>query len=126
MQGNETENSNDQELKEMLALRNLTFEEIFKLTYDDAFAIFKQQYAHLVGVQIGASSAANKYEVKRSTLTDWVNNGWVKVYQAETKGGAGRQLMVDEGQVAALAAMRRFRKGKSGPIKGWKPEKIAS
>ncbi len=57
-----------------------------------------QQYAHLQGTSISISDAARKYGVQTSTLTRWMQRGYIT-----RLGKDGRRTLLDEADVAYCA-----------------------
>lgn len=67
------------------------------------------QFAHLAGIKISMSEAARRYNVKQQTISRWVRDGMI-----ERLGVDGRQVLVDEAQMATAAAIYNASGGGQG------------
>ena len=93
-------------------------------TPDQILAALLDYYADLDEVEIGQSDAAKKYGTTDTSILNWQKQGIVR--RLRNGSGRGNQVILNERDVAVRATMNKLlRKGKSGPIKGWKPPKIA-
>jgi len=70
--------------------------------------IRREDFAHLEGVPITVSEAARKYDLLAQTIHIWVKQGMVRVLNAGR--GRGSRKIVDESDVAYLAAIHHTRK----------------
>ncbi len=70
--------------------------------------IRREDFAHLEGVPITVSEAARKYGLLAQTIHAWVKQGIVRVIDAGR--GRGSRKIVDESDVAYLAAIHHTRK----------------
>jgi len=115
-----------EELVRMIAhLPNSSLEELLRMTPNDAYSIFRQQFERLEGVPIGRSDAAKKYDVNRESIARWIKAGMVRQYQSSSRG-QGVQTIVDERDVAVMAKMSEvYRGSRPGKIKGWNPQSPA-
>jgi len=93
------------------------------LTPAQVYALLREQFKYLAELRIGRQDAAEKYGIPAGTIQRWGKNGWVRTLQKAM--GQGRQVIVNEQDVAVMLEMnRRFRTRSSGPIKGWRPPKL--
>ena len=67
-------------------------------------------HAHLKGIKIGMGEASRKYEVPISTLSGWVENGYIAILGITPVRG-GMQTLVDEADVAYCSELRKLRPG---------------
>jgi hypothetical protein len=89
-------------------------------TPNQAYRRLQKEFAHLENVSLTRQDAALKYEVSYGTIADWEKQGLVRVIQKAKRRGL--PTWVNEKDVAVMVGMtRKFRTGKSGPIKGWRP-----
>ncbi len=84
--------------------------------YDDDLAAFvaerditPEKFAHLRGNLIGIGEAAREYEIGHGTISRWIKQGNLKVNGLEKN-----KKLVDESDVAYLAALGRAKKMRAG------------
>jgi len=65
-----------------------------------------KEFAHLQGEPISISDAARKYEIQTSTLTRWMQRGYIA-----RLGKDGRRTLLDEADVAYCAKVYRSDSG---------------
>jgi hypothetical protein len=90
---------------------------------DEGYRLLQRYYERLEGKAISAPDACDNYDIPRSTLSFWISKKWVKVLQKG--GGRGKSTMLDERDVAVIAAINEFIRKSGGPIRGWKPPMVA-
>jgi hypothetical protein len=86
------------------------------IIYDDSLAAYigerdirPENFAHLSGNLLGMNEAGLKYRVTPSTVSRWVTQG-----KLEVKAEEANRKLVDEADVAYLAALGRAKKMRRG------------
>lgn len=86
------------------------------LIYDDDLAAYiaerdirVEDYDHLRGKLLGIGEAAREYKLSHVTISQWAKRG-----KLEIKGEEGQKKLVDEADVAYLAALGRAKKMRPG------------
>jgi hypothetical protein len=86
------------------------------LIYDDDLAAYiagrdikPEKFAHLRGNLMGIGEAAREYKLSQVTISRWASQG-----KLEIKGEEGQKKLVDEADVAYLAALGRAKKMRPG------------
>lgn len=84
--------------------------------YDDDLAAYvaerditPSKFDHLRGHLLGIGEAAREYRLNSSSISKWVNQG-----KLEIKGAEANKKLVDEADVAYLAALGRAKKMRPG------------
>ncbi len=68
-----------------------------------------KEFMHLAGIAISMSEAARRYDVTHSNISRWARDGMI-----ERLGINGRQVLVDEAQVATAAKIFHTNAGRQG------------
>jgi len=67
------------------------------------------KYSHLVGNPISIAEASRRYRLQHSTLSRWVSKGYITRI-----GTNGRQVLIDESDVALYAELYHANEGGQG------------
>jgi predicted site-specific integrase-resolvase len=67
------------------------------------------EFSHLAGVKISMSEASRRYGIVHQNISRWVKNGMI-----ERLGILGKQVLIDEAQVATAAKIYNSQGGKQG------------
>lgn len=67
------------------------------------------EFAHLAGVKVSMSEAGRRYNVDQKTISRWVKKGMI-----DHLGELGRQVFIDEAQIATAAKIYNAARGHQG------------
>jgi hypothetical protein len=81
---------------------------------EDIPQITRAQFKHLRGRRITVAKAAKQYGIHRRTITRWVNNGWIKILEAEDIGARWPRWHLDAADVAYCAGVYQALKERYG------------
>ncbi len=73
--------------------------------------IIAKEFAQLKGRLITVTEAAQKYNLHRDSILEWVTRGYITPLK---QGGRGSRMELDEAEVAYCAKIHRSRAGKRG------------